>query len=899
MMEIPEYQETSLWKRTLGSSDPKVARLRESYLKTRETVAYLLEKIREDFDFLTIHDISHVDSLWDVADTIIGKDYPINPLEGYILGISFLIHDVALSYETFGGVDSLRKTVQWLDAHAGGCPKGMKNKDFLKECDFTAIRLLHAQRAGTILEDLFKRRDGSKFYILEDEELRTHFGPSIGKIAASHHWEIDEVETDLRPQINPMHGMPKSWTVYAHKLSCILRCADAGHIDNGRAPDKLYRSMHINGVPRNHWEAQNHLCVVCKDMADPTKLCITSSHPFPKSEAAAWSVAYDAICQFDDEIKKANSLLKKLKMDAFPYDGVSGAFSRETLKKYVQTKGWEPCDIAVRASNVKTLIESLGGTQLYGNSAPLLVVLRELIQNSRDAIHARGSQDDDYSIDDGKIVIRLKDEKRKRFIEIEDNGIGMSLDCIKHYLLNFGSSYWESPLSKKENPGLRSSNFLPIGKFGIGFYSVFMVAESVMVITRRRVPINNSRKKNSEEGVMCLEFPKGLTLTPIMSNESQGLTMSTLIRFELKKDYWKLSRLWEDTDESKDISIDLHEIIPVIVAGLDANVYYGSDKGKDRIHTSIISPRFDRGKWLENLCKSAFGEIEEIKQIAPQLKFLVDEHDVVRGLVAPPISKETGSFLPCIETFRGLYSSSSFKDAFLRSGHFLPYIGYLDFKEGHISRGRVEPDSSLKKCLRVWARKEYFEHHKLILNSDCVANNFANLTRLCDVDEEVVSDNALSLYLDQAYLSELSFNTIGYIRFIRDSLLRGTSLMLDSVNYDRLNLAIQKWFPDFSIEKKDELPFNSSTSDKSSEDFINLYYHIRLEGILELRVLEVWLNLMLHNSVPAKMIDWEKAQINRRFPRLDKITKSDLVVYLRKFLIPTDLYLDRLSQRIR
>ena len=165
-------------------------------------------------------------------------------------------------------------------------------------------------------------------------------------------------------------------------------------------------------------------------------------------------------------------------------------------------------DVHIPDTKLKMLIENLGGSKLYGEDNMLLVALRELIQNARDAIHARQKLED--SFDNGKITIRLKKEGTERFIEVEDNGIGMSMDCIKHNLLDFGNSYWKSPLSKYENPGLRSKGFTSIGKYGIGFYSVFMVAESVVVRTKRYDKGNKAMK---------VEFPTGLTLSPIISKD--------------------------------------------------------------------------------------------------------------------------------------------------------------------------------------------------------------------------------------------------------------------------------------------------------------------------------------------------------------------------------------------
>ena len=192
------------------------------------------------------------------------------------------------------------------------------------------------------------------------------------------------------------------------------------------------------------------MCQVCKDTNDDEKLCITSSNPFEKKDFAAWNVAYDSIKLFDTELKKSNNLLKSISTPQigkleFPYREVSGSYSKESLAQYVETKDWVPCNISIHTSNIKSLIQSLGGSKLYGYENQLLVVLRELIQNARDAIHARIKIDESYN--DGKIIIRLKEDGKRRFLEIEDNGTGMSLDCIKYHLLDFGNSYWKSSLS--------------------------------------------------------------------------------------------------------------------------------------------------------------------------------------------------------------------------------------------------------------------------------------------------------------------------------------------------------------------------------------------------------------------------------------------------------------------
>ena len=115
------YKDTTLWKEAFNDKYGHIAlreRLTNAFEIAHNNASFLLNKIRIDFPSLTIHDITHVDSLWQVASIIAGKDYQLNPLEGFILGCSFLIHDAALSYIAVGGKDSLRSTTEWKDFHS-------------------------------------------------------------------------------------------------------------------------------------------------------------------------------------------------------------------------------------------------------------------------------------------------------------------------------------------------------------------------------------------------------------------------------------------------------------------------------------------------------------------------------------------------------------------------------------------------------------------------------------------------------------------------------------------------------------------------------------------------------------------------------------------------------------
>ncbi len=121
---MPEpYETTGLWMRSLGmegSSETRTQldRLRVAYRTFRGRASQLTARISHALPDLTIHDVTHLDALWETADLIAGQEYPFNPLEGFVFGGAVLIHDAALCFEAYdGGANGLRRSLEWRDAY--------------------------------------------------------------------------------------------------------------------------------------------------------------------------------------------------------------------------------------------------------------------------------------------------------------------------------------------------------------------------------------------------------------------------------------------------------------------------------------------------------------------------------------------------------------------------------------------------------------------------------------------------------------------------------------------------------------------------------------------------------------------------------------------------------------
>ncbi|MDR0330692.1 MAG: molecular chaperone HtpG [Chitinispirillales bacterium] len=113
------------------------------------------------------------------------------------------------------------------------------------------------------------------------------------------------------------------------------------------------------------------------------------------------------------------------------------------------------------------------------------VFLRELISNASDALDKlRFEALTDASLGGGaELAVRVKLDKAAKTITISDNGIGMTRDEVIENLGTIARSGSKAFLEKMTGDQRSDSNL--IGQFGVGFYSVFMVAGSVKVVTRR------------------------------------------------------------------------------------------------------------------------------------------------------------------------------------------------------------------------------------------------------------------------------------------------------------------------------------------------------------------------------------------------------------------------------
>ncbi|AEB07688.1 Heat shock protein Hsp90 [Coriobacterium glomerans PW2] len=113
------------------------------------------------------------------------------------------------------------------------------------------------------------------------------------------------------------------------------------------------------------------------------------------------------------------------------------------------------------------------------------IFLRELISNASDAVdklYFKSLTDHDLKLEDEDLSIRVSYDKDARTITVSDNGIGMTAAELEKNLGTIAHSGSQEFKDETEKDATDAIDI--IGQFGVGFYSAFMVAHSVRVISR-------------------------------------------------------------------------------------------------------------------------------------------------------------------------------------------------------------------------------------------------------------------------------------------------------------------------------------------------------------------------------------------------------------------------------
>lgn len=395
------------------------------------------------------------------------------------------------------------------------------------------IRQTHAARARDIIE-----KDWNGKIIFRDTDLTVEFA----QICVSHNEDalsLLDLDKNLLCGENIVACLPL--------VAVILRLADVLDFDAKRTPPILYSHLYVRH-PVSIKEWNKHRAVEAWEISsDLIQFSAKCTHP-------AIEVSIHEFCNLiDNELSVCNNIISMLNdfnknnsrdiITKFPFK-----VSREKIvtKKDIRNRPVYIYKDTQFNLSKRQVIELLMGTKLYGNPA---VALRELLQNSIDACLLRNAQEIQWgNLYEPQILIKYYTENSDTILEIEDNGTGMDQYIIDNYYSKVGSSFYKSTdfynLKSESN-----ANFTPTSRFGIGILSCFMVADTLIVDTKRVY----APHKSSEALNITVEGQESI----FWIKEGRRETPGTITKLILRKN----KNPWDDMSEDEFIK-SVESVLP-------------------------------------------------------------------------------------------------------------------------------------------------------------------------------------------------------------------------------------------------------------------------------------------------------------------------------------------------
>ena len=488
-----ELEETLLFSRLKESKFPcqksELNELLSKILKKYydEAVQYM-GKVESIFKEYTLHDKTHILNVIDIMGRIIPHETleKLNCLEVFFLILSACFHDIGMYLEEDEMADlksskkfqkSLYEFAQYKSNLAKLNNQKEKNNldkdqnmeinkdiNLLEEIHLiNFLRESHGDRAASFLTSNYQE---NKDLIIDNVAII----PTLSKICQSHTKSLYDIgvthdELISTIQVNSMY------------LCIILRLADILDFDRTRTPPELLDNIQST---RSLEEWKKHLSVLGVNISQD-KIIYQCECEKPKYQYI--------INKFLDTIEQEIVQCKE-KCNGFPNDF---AYYKLDLPLKIDRTKIKPKDdkyiyreLFIQLNKEQVIILFMG---LHTYNHPSLCI-RELAQNSIDALSLKRALYQYYNSPEPKLELNFKhvlQEDGTETLICKDTGVGMDLDDINKFLLISGNSYyhsydfnrWKTKFKEKE---IKCET---IAKWGIGFFSCFMIGDHIKVSTRK------------------------------------------------------------------------------------------------------------------------------------------------------------------------------------------------------------------------------------------------------------------------------------------------------------------------------------------------------------------------------------------------------------------------------
>ena len=494
-----KWSDTKIWQelnKKQGEKAKAVQGFLSDFLPKIETVLTSAGTSPKDF---TLHDAGHAFRVAGKMESIVGNilaDLSIYELA--LLLLSAYLHDIGMTPEE-GKVNSHYKYLLtgekdgmsendieilsgWLDDREEGISvpitsKAVTGKDIEVASELTA----HYCR--------YRHNDWSAEWIKKNqlnEDLNDYrgFRHDLIKLCQSHHYGRKELEDgSLAPGIIGQEGE----VVHLRYLACVLRIADILEFDPERTPDVILRHRDVAEKSLIYWHKDHGIA-----FAQEGNRLVMKARP---TNAIIHKAIEDMCDQIDDELQLCQSLANDTHFEVCP--GLEKKLPHKWSLASAVHRDLEPKDNIYEyidgafRPNTQKMLEMLSGIELYGET---LTSVRELLQNAFDAVCEQIAYErlrSQYPTDAEAIVrihrveLRLEPRGEDVWLVCTDTGVGMNKRIICNHLLISGQPRRHDIISLERKCHKAGFNLGRTGKFGIGVLSYFMIADRLVVSTRR------------------------------------------------------------------------------------------------------------------------------------------------------------------------------------------------------------------------------------------------------------------------------------------------------------------------------------------------------------------------------------------------------------------------------
>ncbi|TCO52904.1 HD domain-containing protein [Actinocrispum wychmicini] len=475
---MPDLAGTRLWARFVKISSDEQRMLVKTLVGH---VRPLLGRIVETFPTYTLHDESHAINVVDRMGDLLGSELDkVRPLEAAMLILSAYYHDVGMVFDE-KELETLRWEpwfAQFLNQHPEAYIEFHENDQVLS----TGLaewycRWRHAERVFVHLNTLAEEN-----FLWGVVSIRE----ALGQVCRSHNLDTGVLKQDELFRTDFLASCD------LRMCAILLRLADILDFDRSRSPKSVFTHLRLDSSDSDRMRASRLAW---------TKHLASDGFLFPTSRPGDYQVTFIAAPDdpaVEHDIREFLDVIdREFKECAAVRRSCSELWRDLPLpelvnRSQIQARGYRYGNYRFELAREQVL-RLFMGDNLYESS---YAFIRELVQNSIDT--SRHREHHERACGRGQFTvqpIRLRDwrdHEGRRWIRIDDFGMGMDESVVEQYFLAVGNSYYRSATFKADQLRYSQSGqdqFQPISRFGIGLLSCFLMADRVEVSTRR-VPDN-------------------------------------------------------------------------------------------------------------------------------------------------------------------------------------------------------------------------------------------------------------------------------------------------------------------------------------------------------------------------------------------------------------------------